>query len=240
MIFSADRPSHSTLSCNVASLNRRPASVSSLFSSPSSSYLPPLVLHRTAPDLPLARFASSLSHVPYGQHGRLHCLAAFVLVHAVARFFGPSMTPSSDLASFALPARTMEGNGHARSPRGTTKADERPRLNGTRFKREGTSASDTPNGSKMNSRAASPSPEGAKSASDSASTPDNAAAPKSSRKAAQKAARSPPPLFDQLPDVTEESCSTFQVINDCLYGAKNMGSSEHDALDCDCAEEWRK
>jgi hypothetical protein len=52
--------------------------------------------------------------------------------------------------------------------------------------------------------------------------------------------RSPPPLFDHLPDATEDACSTFQVINDCLYGSRNMGSSDHDALDCDCAEEWRK
>lgn len=49
-----------------------------------------------------------------------------------------------------------------------------------------------------------------------------------------------PPLFDQLPDATEDSTRAFQVISDCLYGAKHMGSSEHDALDCDCAEEWRE
>jgi histone-lysine N-methyltransferase SETD2 len=53
-------------------------------------------------------------------------------------------------------------------------------------------------------------------------------------------ARSPPSLFDHLPDATEDACSTFQVINDCLYGSRNMGSSDHDALDCDCAEDWRK
>ncbi|KAK5652484.1 hypothetical protein OQA88_10386 [Cercophora sp. LCS_1] len=113
-------------------------------------------------------------------------------------------------------------------------------MNGVKLKREDTSASDTPNGSKMNSRASSLSPDGAKSTLDSASPPDAATAPKLSRKASQKVVRAPPTLFDHLPDVTEESCSTFQVINDCLYGAKNMGSSEHDALDCDCAEEWRE
>jgi histone-lysine N-methyltransferase SETD2 len=53
-------------------------------------------------------------------------------------------------------------------------------------------------------------------------------------------ARSPPPLFDHLPDATADACKIFQVINDCLYGSRNMGSSDHDALDCDCAEEWRK
>jgi histone-lysine N-methyltransferase SETD2 len=80
----------------------------------------------------------------------------------------------------------------------------------------------------------------ARSAADSASTPENGTAPKLSRKSSQKMARSPPSLFDHLPDATEDACSTFQVINDCLYGSRNMGSSDHDALDCDCAEDWRK
>jgi len=136
----------------------------------------------------------------------------------------------------------MEGSDHAPSPRVAVKMEERPKTNGSRFKREDTSASNTPSGSKMNSRSSSLSPDGAKSATDtdSASPPDNVTAPKPSRKASQKMAKSPPPLFAHLPDVTEESCSTFQVIHDCLYGAKSMGSSEHDALDCDCNEEWGK
>lgn len=134
----------------------------------------------------------------------------------------------------------MGDSNHAPSPRGGIKIEERSKTNGARLKREDTSASNTPSGSKMNSRASSLSPDGAKSATDSASPPDNITAPKLSRKTSQKNARGSPQLFDHLPDVTEESCSTFQVINDCLYGAKSMGSSEHEVLDCECAEEWRK
>lgn len=65
-------------------------------------------------------------------------------------------------------------------------------------------------------------------------------APKLSRKQSQKVVHRPPPLFDNLPDVTGEAIEVFQVIKDCIYGSKYMGSSEHDALDCDCSEEWSK
>lgn len=100
------------------------------------------------------------------------------------------------------------------------------------------SASTSPNESKP-SRSSSLSP-GAKADNESTSTPENDPAPKLSRKHSSKAVTRTPPLFSHLPDVTEESMAAFQVIPDCLYGAKHMGSSEHDALDCDCAEEWRK
>ncbi|KAK2605113.1 hypothetical protein N8I77_007984 [Diaporthe amygdali] len=98
------------------------------------------------------------------------------------------------------------------------------------------SASTSPNESKP-SRSSSLSP-GAKADNESTSTPENDPAPKLSRKHSSKAVSRTPPLFSHLPDVTEESMAAFQVIPDCLYGAKHMGSSEHDALDCDCAEEW--
>lgn len=62
--------------------------------------------------------------------------------------------------------------------------------------------------------------------------------PKLSRKQSQKVISRPATLFDDLPDVTSEATEIFQVIKDCIYGAKHMGSSEHDALDCDCSEEW--
>lgn len=77
--------------------------------------------------------------------------------------------------------------------------------------------------------------------SDSASTPDvnGAQSQKLTRKAAQKLASRAPVLFDHIPDATEEASSHFQLIPDCLYGSKSLGSSEHDPLDCDCAEEWR-
>lgn len=65
-------------------------------------------------------------------------------------------------------------------------------------------------------------------------------APKLSRKSSQKVIQRPAPVFDDLPDSTEEAVSVFQVIPDCIYGSKYMGHSEHDALDCDCTQEWSK
>jgi hypothetical protein len=65
-------------------------------------------------------------------------------------------------------------------------------------------------------------------------------APKLLRKASQKIIARPAPLFDHLPDVTSEAIEAFQIIEDCMYGSKGMGSSEHDALDCDCSEEWSR
>ncbi|KUJ12779.1 uncharacterized protein LY89DRAFT_192605 [Mollisia scopiformis] len=59
------------------------------------------------------------------------------------------------------------------------------------------------------------------------------------RKGTQKIRARTPLLFDALPDATEEAVSVFQVIKECIYGSKYMGYSEHDALDCDCSEEWR-
>ncbi|KAL2074301.1 hypothetical protein VTL71DRAFT_8079 [Oculimacula yallundae] len=63
-------------------------------------------------------------------------------------------------------------------------------------------------------------------------------APKLSRKSSQKVISRPPILFNDIPDSTEEASEVFQVIKDCIYGSKNMGFSEHDALDCDCSEQW--
>jgi hypothetical protein len=65
-------------------------------------------------------------------------------------------------------------------------------------------------------------------------------APKLSRKASQKVVFRPPPLFDHLEDATPECVTKFQVIQDCIYGSKYMGSADHEALGCDCAEDWRK
>jgi histone-lysine N-methyltransferase SETD2 len=64
--------------------------------------------------------------------------------------------------------------------------------------------------------------------------------PKFSRKSAQKVVARPPTLFNDLEDATDEAIGVFQVIKDCIYGSKYMGSSEHDPLDCDCSEEWSK
>jgi len=63
-------------------------------------------------------------------------------------------------------------------------------------------------------------------------------APKLSRKSSQKVVARSPQLFSQMEDSTQEAISVFQVIKDCIYGAKHMGSSDHDALDCDCSEDW--
>lgn len=120
-----------------------------------------------------------------------------------------------------------------------------PKTNGHKLKKERPSASATPNGSDRKSRTSSVSPEDVKTGgSDSASTPSDQGPPPpklARNKSSQRnLSRSAPMLFDHLPDATEESCKTFQVINDCLYGSKHMGSSHAEALECDCAEEWRK
>ncbi|KAI5864655.1 hypothetical protein GGS23DRAFT_561239 [Durotheca rogersii] len=104
------------------------------------------------------------------------------------------------------------------------------------LKKEGDSAASSPNASK-GSRSTSLSPDDLKARSDSASTPDGHP-PKFTRKTSHRVAFRPI-LFGDLPDVTLESCSHFQVIPDCLYGSKSLGSTDHDALDCDCSEEWR-
>ncbi|KAL1878813.1 hypothetical protein VTK73DRAFT_7466 [Phialemonium thermophilum] len=131
--------------------------------------------------------------------------------------------------------KTEEG---AYSPGPPVQGNDEGKPNGERLKKE-RSASSTPNGSQANLRSSSASPEAVKSGSESASTPSNNEVPKLASKTSQNANAPPRQLFKHLPDVTAESCETFQVINDCLYGSKHMGASEHDALDCDCAQDWR-
>lgn len=84
--------------------------------------------------------------------------------------------------------------------------------------------------------------DGPKSRSDSVETSNSQKPPKLSRKTSQKNDQPPrePVLYGDLPDVTEDSCKAFQVIPDCLYGSKHLGSTDNDAFDCDCREEWRK
>ncbi|RYP18374.1 hypothetical protein DL765_003986 [Monosporascus sp. GIB2] len=101
------------------------------------------------------------------------------------------------------------------------------------------STSTTPNRSSKGPNSRSLSPDNHKSQSDSASTPEAVPRPKMSRKASQKAAPRPVTLFSDLPDVTSESKDHFEVIENCMYGSKTLGSSKQDALDCDCSEEWR-
>ena len=97
------------------------------------------------------------------------------------------------------------------------------------------------NGIKRESRNSTMSPgENETGASKGSATPDEPQPPRLSRKASQKPLKREPKLFDDLPDATEEACNSFKVIADCLYGSKNMGSTDNDALDCDCKEDWRK
>ncbi|KAI1777735.1 hypothetical protein F4818DRAFT_324066 [Hypoxylon cercidicola] len=107
----------------------------------------------------------------------------------------------------------------------------------TTIKKEGDSTASSPNLSK-GSQSRSLSPDDQKARSDSASTPDGHP-PKLTRKPSHRMAAQHAQLYNHLPDVTSESCDHFQRIPDCLYGSKSLGSTEHDALDCDCSEEWR-
>jgi len=61
--------------------------------------------------------------------------------------------------------------------------------------------------------------------------------PKLSRKMSQKVVARPPPLFSHLPHATDDATATFEVMPDCHYMNKGLGSTEP-ALDCDCTEEW--
>ena len=63
--------------------------------------------------------------------------------------------------------------------------------------------------------------------------------PKLARTSSQKVIARSTPLFDNLPDTTMDAKKTFQVIAQCIYAAKYLGSTEH-AMECDCAEEWGK
>ena len=57
--------------------------------------------------------------------------------------------------------------------------------------------------------------------------------------ASQKIPAKPAMLFDAYANKTEESKSTFRVIEACIYSSKQIGSTEQ-AMECDCAEEWGK
>ena len=64
--------------------------------------------------------------------------------------------------------------------------------------------------------------------------------PKLARTSSQKIISKPAPLFHGCPSKTEESKNTFQVLEQCSYTLKHIGSTEHGSMDCDCAEEWGK
>lgn len=62
--------------------------------------------------------------------------------------------------------------------------------------------------------------------------------PKLSRSTSQKIVARPPQLFNDYEDKTVEARSGFEVIQECSYSSKYIGSSEHDSMECDCSEEW--
>lgn len=63
--------------------------------------------------------------------------------------------------------------------------------------------------------------------------------PKLARISSQKVIARAAPLFDHLPDKTEEATMGFQVMDKCVYANKYLGYTEH-AMECDCSEEWGK
>ncbi|KAG7119610.1 Histone-lysine N-methyltransferase like protein [Verticillium longisporum] len=115
-------------------------------------------------------------------------------------------------------------------------------VNGLNVKKEEGSS---PHGHKLASRnssrrrSSSRTPVETKNGTEGVSTPEAMQGSKSSRKTSQKAAKQEAPTFEQYPDMTQDACATFQRIPDCLYGSKHMGSTDNDALDCDCREEWQ-
>lgn len=75
---------------------------------------------------------------------------------------------------------------------------------------------------------------------DGVDTPTPGKPSKLSRSSSHKTPTRSAPLYDNLPNVTTKACAAFQVIPDCLYGSKNLGSTDNDSFDCECREEWRK
>lgn len=64
--------------------------------------------------------------------------------------------------------------------------------------------------------------------------------PKLARSSSHKIISKPAPLFHNHASKTEESKHTFQVLEQCSYTSKYIGSTEHGSMDCDCTEEWGK
>ncbi|CAD6573839.1 MAG: histone methyltransferase set2 [Alectoria sarmentosa] len=62
--------------------------------------------------------------------------------------------------------------------------------------------------------------------------------PKLARSSSHKIISKPAPLFHDYPSKTEESKHTFQLLEQCSYTSKYIGSTEHGSMDCDCTEEW--
>lgn len=65
------------------------------------------------------------------------------------------------------------------------------------------------------------------------------AAPKLSRSQSKKVASRPPPLYTHEPDALPDALQSFDILTDCAYSNKYIGTTDH-ALECDCSEEWGK
>lgn len=63
--------------------------------------------------------------------------------------------------------------------------------------------------------------------------------PKLARSTSHKVEKRPPQLFWEYDDKTREASATFDVLPECTYANKYLGTTES-ALECDCAEEWGK
>lgn len=63
--------------------------------------------------------------------------------------------------------------------------------------------------------------------------------PKLSRTTAHKVEKRPPQLFLDYEDKTAEASATFNILPECTYANKYLGTTEP-ALECDCVEEWGK
>ncbi|KAH6671511.1 SET domain-containing protein [Plectosphaerella plurivora] len=143
-----------------------------------------------------------------------------------------SRPSSKDGAVKRSPSTTKEAHSRSRTPaRRNSHSSSRPSSrNGpssTSPGRRGRSTNTNRTNSPVKKESQSPTEAARRPKSRSAST---SSGPKKTKKTV--------PLYNDLPDATEDSCTTFQVIPDCLYGSKNMGSTDVDALDCDCQEEW--
>lgn len=63
--------------------------------------------------------------------------------------------------------------------------------------------------------------------------------PKLARSSSKKIPTRPPPLFLDHEDVTSEARRTFEVLPDCNYANKYLGTTDA-AYECDCNEVWGK
>lgn len=63
--------------------------------------------------------------------------------------------------------------------------------------------------------------------------------PKLARTTSHKVEKRPPALFSDYEDKTKEATSVFNILTECTYANKYLGTTES-ALECDCAEEWGK